>query len=95
MTTVGEMKDEMAARVRAEAERVGIEVNSLIMWPICAMDPFLEACGRLPTYVERHLPRCARSKAKIERYLESFPHDVDCTCGGGLTQCDGEDSYEV
>ena len=49
MPTVGEMKSEMAVRVRAEAERVGVEVNSLIMWPICAMDPFLEACGRLPT----------------------------------------------
>lgn len=47
MPTVGEMKADMGARVRVEAERVGIEVNSITMWPICAMDPFLEACGRL------------------------------------------------
>jgi hypothetical protein len=44
MTTVGEMKDDMRDRVRPAAEQVGIEVNSITMWPICAMDPFLEAC---------------------------------------------------
>lgn len=42
--TVGEMKSQMAVRVREVAEVACIEVNSTIMWPICAMDPFIEAC---------------------------------------------------
>lgn len=34
----------MRDRVRPAAAKAGIEVNSIVMWPICAMDPFLEAC---------------------------------------------------
>lgn len=45
--TVGEWMEQMRARVRPAAERVGIEVNSIIMWPMCAMSPFIEACERL------------------------------------------------
>jgi hypothetical protein len=41
------MAEVMRQQVRIAAEKVGIEVNSTIMWPICAMDPFIEACARL------------------------------------------------
>lgn len=45
--TVGEWKEEMRSRLRPAAERAGIEINSTVMWPMCAMSPFIEACDRI------------------------------------------------
>lgn len=45
--TVGEWMEEMRSRLRPAAERARIEINSTVMWPMCAMSPFLEACERL------------------------------------------------
>lgn len=78
MTTVGAMKQEMAAEVEQAAERCDIMVAQVhTMWPICAMSAFLDACQRLEALEKA-------SDEVLRTYMPIFPDSRavdDCLVG--------------